>query len=114
MQEQLAVLPAIGADDDPVADGNATRSIGDDLSAAGGFGQFFVIGKRNAIDDKHTHPIGILHADAAGVGQLVGGKRGAVLENVSFLLFRPLIREGGEAFEFFLVDHTAADLLVYF
>jgi hypothetical protein len=37
----------------------------------------------------------------------VCGKRGAVLENIGFLSFRPLIREGGEAFEFFLVDHTA-------
>src|SRR5688572_11461944 len=107
MQEELAVLPAIGANNDPVADGDATRSLGDDLGPPGGFGQFFVIGEWNAIDDKHAHPLGILHTGADGIGQLVGGKGDAVLKNVGFLLFRPMIRKGGEAFEFFLVDHTA-------
>ena len=46
-------------------------------------------------------------AGAAGIGQLLRGKGNAVLENVGFLLFRPLISEGGEALEFFLVDHAA-------
>src|SRR5437879_5600029 len=38
VQEQFAVTPGIGADNDAVADGHAARSLGDDLGAPGGLG----------------------------------------------------------------------------
>src|SRR5688572_11987951 len=107
MQEQLPVLPAVGADDDSVANGHSARSVGDDLGAPRRVGQFWVVGKWNAIDHQHPDPGRILHSGAAGIGQLVGSQGGAMFENVGFLPFRPLVSEGRKALKFFLVDHTA-------
>ena len=56
MKKQLAVLPAIGADDDAVTKGDAARGVGDDLAAARGVGELLVVRERDAIDDQHAHP----------------------------------------------------------
>ena len=43
MEEQFAVLPAIGANNDAVANGNATGGVGNDLGMAGGVRQLFIV-----------------------------------------------------------------------
>ena len=107
-------MPAIDADDDSVADGHAARCARDDLGGARGLGEFPIIGKRHAIDHQHPDSFRILHAGKAGIGHLPGRKRGAVPENEGFLLFRPLISEGHEALELFLVNHAEAVWLALF
>ena len=64
-------------------------------------------GRGDAIDHQDAHAGWILHAGSARVSELLRAQRSAVFENVCLLLFRPWISEGGEALEFFLVDHVA-------
>ena len=111
MEEELAVPPAIRANDDAMADRDAAGSVGNDLGAARGFRQFLAIGKRDSVHDEDPDAGDVLHAGPSGVGHLVCGERDAVLKNVFFLAFRPLRGERGEAVEFFLVNHNWGEVV---
>jgi hypothetical protein len=106
MQEQLAVLPAIRPNNYSVPDRNTARRLGDDLSAARGLGQLLILRQRDPIHHEHPDAGTVLNAGLPRVGQLSGGERGAMFEDVSFLFRCPLAGKGREAFEFVLVDHA--------
>ena len=53
VQDQLAIAPAIGANDNPMADGRAARSVSDDMGAPRGLSELLVVRQRNSIDDQH-------------------------------------------------------------
>ena len=105
MEEQFPVLPAVRADNNPMTNGHGPGRIRDDLSEAGGVGQLFVVGHRNAIYDEDPDAGRVLDPDAPGVGDLVLGQRNTVFKDVGLLAFRPLVRKRGEALEIFLVNH---------
>lgn len=106
MQEQLPVAPAIAANDDPMANGDAAGSVGDDEAAPGGFGQFCIIRERNAIDDQHFNPVSISNADPPRIGE-VGFPQGRAAGEDEFLLgLGPLISERQKLFECFWIDHV--------
>ena len=64
VQDQLAIAPAIGANDNPMADGRAARSVGDDMGAPRGVSELLVVRQRNSIDDQHFDPGTIPNADS--------------------------------------------------
>ena len=43
VQDQLAIAPAIGANDNPMADGRPARSVGDDMGAPRGLSELLVV-----------------------------------------------------------------------
>ena len=49
MQKQLAVLPGIRPEDNAVTERGGTGGFGNDLGAARGFGQFFIVGQEDAM-----------------------------------------------------------------
>lgn len=71
VQEQFAVTPGIGPDNDPVADGHAARSLGDDLGAPGGLGELLVLRHRNPVDHQYSDTRTILNADELSIGDLL-------------------------------------------
>ena len=71
MQEQFPVLPAVRADNNAMTDGHGLGGIRDDLSAAGGVCQLFIVGHRNAIDYKDADAGRVLDPGAPGVGDLL-------------------------------------------
>jgi hypothetical protein len=111
MQKQLAISPAISADDNAMANRDATRRIGDDLRVARRIRQFPVVRQRNAIDHKNPDPSRVAHASAARVRGLGGIERNAMLEDVRFLASRPGEGEGREAIKVFLVNHIREESL---
>jgi len=70
VQEQLAITPGIGPNDNRVADGDAATGRGNDLGILRGRGQLCIVRQRNSIDDQHFDTGQILHADAARIGDL--------------------------------------------
>jgi hypothetical protein len=72
VKEQLAIAPAIGTDDNPMADGYAARSVGDDMSAPRRLRQFLIIRQRNPIDHQHSDTVTILNACSTRIFQLPG------------------------------------------
>jgi len=90
VEEQLAITPGIGPNDNRVADGDTAAGRGDDLGILRGRGQLCIVGERNSIDDQHFDTGGILHADAARIGDLPRSQGNAARENEFFLSFGPL------------------------
>ena len=88
-----------------MTDSNGLGGIRDDLSAACGICQLFVVGHRNAVDDKDPNARCVLDPGALGVRDLVRGQRNTVFEDVGLLAFRPLVSKRGEALEITLVNH---------
>jgi hypothetical protein len=70
VQDQLAIAPAIGANDNSVSDGYAARSSGNDIGARRGISQLPIVGQGNSIDDQHFHPGTILHADSERISDV--------------------------------------------
>src|SRR6202043_4073764 len=70
MEDQLAIAPAIGANDNPMADGRAATSLGDDMGATRGLSQLRVVRQRNSIDDEHSYPGTIPNPDSMRIGGL--------------------------------------------
>ena len=70
VQEQLAITPGIGSNDNRVADGHAATSRGNDLGIPRCLGQLFIVRQRDPIDDQHFDTGTILHANAARIGDL--------------------------------------------
>jgi len=70
VQQQLAITPGIGPNDNRVADGDAATGRGNDLSILRSRGQLCIVRQRNSIDDQHFDTGQILHADAARIGDL--------------------------------------------
>ena len=71
VQEQLAITPGIGPNDNRVADGHAATGRGNDLGIPRRLGQVFVVRQRDPIDDEHFDTGTILHANAARIGDLL-------------------------------------------
>ena len=70
VEEQLAITPGIGPNDNRVADGDAATSRRNDLGIPRCLGQVFIVRQRNPIDDQHFYTGTILHADAARIDDL--------------------------------------------
>ena len=70
VQDQLAIAPAIGANDNPMADGRAATRLGDDVGAPRGLGELRVVRQRNSIDDQHFDPGTIPNSDSMRIGSL--------------------------------------------
>jgi hypothetical protein len=105
MNQQLPVLPAIGADNYAMTDGDGFGGVRDDLGVPGCICQFFVVGHRNAVNHKDPDSSRVLNSGALGVGNLIPGQRSTVFEDVGLLAFRPLAGERGKAFEILLFNH---------
>jgi hypothetical protein len=64
VQNQLAIAPAIGANDNPMADGHAATSVSDEVFVPRGLSELLVVRQRNSIYDQHFHPGTIPNADS--------------------------------------------------
>ena len=71
VDDQLAIAPTIGANDDAMADGYATRSVGNDLGVPRGRSQRLIIRQRNSIDDQHSDTGTILNANPTCIGRML-------------------------------------------
>ena len=71
VDDQLAIAPAIGANDDAMTDSYTATSIGNDLGMPRGLSQRLIIGQRNPIDDQHSDTGTILNADPTCIGRML-------------------------------------------
>jgi len=108
VHEQFAVAPGLRANDDCMAEADATCVLGDNMGTPGRLGQFSAFGQRDAIDDQHSNALTIPDTGLARIRHLLRTERSAVGENEFFLGFRPLISDRQKLFEGFLIDHEAA------
>jgi len=111
MEEQLAVSPAVGSNNDGVPHSHASRRVGDDLGVAGGRRELLVFRQQDAVN--HQDPDSGRFGDTyvARVGNLFKVKANAMLKDVSFLAFRPFTGKRGEAFKFLLINHNGGGSL---
>ena len=105
VQEQFTVAPRFGANQNGVAEYDATLVLRDNASAPGGLRQLAALRQRDSPDDQHAHALAIPNPSQAGIGQVLRVKGNSVGQNEFFLLFGPLISKGQKLFEGFLVDH---------
>ena len=56
MQNQFAIAPGIGANNDAVSERYSATGASDDLSVSGNGGEFFVFWQRDAIDNQNANP----------------------------------------------------------
>src|SRR5207237_1724286 len=70
VQDQFAITPAIGANNNSIADGRAARSISDDMGEPRGLSELLVVRQRNSIDHQHFHPGTIPNPDSMRIGGL--------------------------------------------
>src|SRR5438552_2257163 len=68
VQDQFAIAPAIGANNNSMADGRAARSISDDMGEPRGLSELLVVRQRNSIDHQHFHPGTIPNPDSMRIG----------------------------------------------
>jgi hypothetical protein len=107
MQEQFAIAPAVGANDNGVAESDAPGLQSEDAGAARGFGECRIVRQRNAIDHQDPDTIAILNSRAHRILAMLWAEGRAVGEN-EFLLFPgPSISRGHELFECLVVDHES-------
>ena len=92
MDEQLSIMPAVGADNDRMTNRHCPAGVGNDLRELRGLGQLLVVGHRDARDYQDANAVNLLNAHAFGVGALARSERDSVFENVRFLSSGPLIR----------------------
>lgn len=111
VQEQFAVTPCFRADHDRVADSDATRVLGDNMSAPNRVSQLAAFRQRDSIDDQHSNALNIPNPGQARVSHVLCTQGSAVGENEFFLRFRPLISERQKLFECFLIDHVVEGCL---
>ena len=105
VQEQFAIAPGIGANDDGIAEAYAPCIVGDYAGASRRLRQFRIVWQRNAIDNQHAHAGTIPNASPARILRLPWGQGSAAGKDEVFLCFRPLISEWQKVFECFLIDH---------
>ena len=106
VHEQFAVAPRFSANHDGVAESDATRVGGDDMSAPGGLSQFAALRERNPVNDQNPNPLTIPNTRPARISQVLRTKWNAVGKNEFFLSFGPLIGERQKIFECFLINHV--------
>jgi hypothetical protein len=70
VQKQLAIAPAVGANDNPMADGYTAGSVSDDMGTACRLSQLFIVRQWNLIDNQDFHTGAILNTDSARIGGL--------------------------------------------
>lgn len=68
VQEQFAIAPGIGANDDGMAKSDATRVRGNDLRTPRGLRQFAALRQRNSIDDQNSDALKIANPGKARIG----------------------------------------------
>ena len=70
MQNQLAIVPGVDANNERVTKTDAASVFGDDADAFRRRRQFGVFRERNSIDHQHSDPGAILHSDEIGVARM--------------------------------------------
>jgi hypothetical protein len=110
VQEQFAIAPGIGSNDDGMTDRDGAARLRDDLRSARCFSQLRVFRQRHSIDGQNSDTTDILHANLVSVGDLAPRKRASVLENEIFNVSRPLKSERQKLFECFLIEHGTGTL----
>src|SRR5436853_1892577 len=70
VQDQFAIAPAIGPNNNSMADGGAAGSISDDMGEPRGLSELLVVRQRNSIDHQHFHPGTIPNPDSMRIGDL--------------------------------------------
>ena len=110
VQEQFAIAPGIGSNDDGVTDRDGAAEVRYDLRSASRLSQLRFFRQRHAIDGQNSDTRDLFHADLASVGDLAPPKRTSMLENEIFNISRPLKSERQKLFECFLIDHGTGTL----
>lgn len=111
VDEQLAVAPRFRANDEGVAESDATRFRGDDTSAPGCLSQFAAFRERNPFNEQNSNPLTIHHPGPARISQVLRTEWSAVGENEFFLGFCPLVGQRQKVFECFLINHVGGGAL---
>jgi hypothetical protein len=110
VQEQFAIAPGIGSNDDGMTDRDGAARVRYDLRSARCFSQLRVFRQRHSIDGQNSDTTDIFYADLVSVGDLAPRKRASVLENEIFNISRPLKSERQKLFECFLIEHGTGTL----
>src|SRR5207253_268810 len=95
VQDQFAIAPAIGPNNNSMADGGAAGSISDDMGEPRGLSELLVVRQRNSIDHQHFHPGTIPNPDSMRIGR--GSGRSEVCHSKCVLSVTPNAgAEGGD------------------
>jgi hypothetical protein len=70
VQDQLTIPPAIGANDDPVTDCHAARSLGDNISLLCDLSELLIVRQRNVMDYQDFDTGTIMNTDSTRVGSV--------------------------------------------
>jgi hypothetical protein len=71
VQEQFAIAPRFRTNDNRVTDSDATRVLGDNMSAPNRVSQLAAFRQRDPIDDQHSNALNIPNPGPARVGHVL-------------------------------------------
>lgn len=101
---QFAITPGIDANNESMSESDAARIFGHNAGPSSRLGQAGMSRQRDAIDDKHSYPRIILNPNSACVIGITRAQRNAPGEDELFLRLGPLVSDGQQSFECFLID----------
>jgi hypothetical protein len=90
MHEQFAIAPAIGANDDTVANPRAARSKSYDIIATRHLGESLVVRQRQTFDDQNSDAGIIPHANPMRILEMLRRQGRAILKDELLLVLTPL------------------------